>query len=197
MTEEHPKLSEKELAEIGAKSAKTRKAMRASGGASAGDAKAYLNYILDKWDKPPVDIKNPQKVERRIKKYFTDAAENDMKPTLMGVCNSLPITKATFHEWLRGKNCMKEHTEIAQKAMSVLEEFWEISYSNGKIPSDTGKFFGERLFGYTSVSEVILTPNNPLDPQKTEKELLDIYGKNVVSELDEDSVFVRTTDEKE
>ena len=197
MIEEHPKLSEEELAEYAALSPKARKAARAGGGAKPGDAKSYLDFILEKWDKIPVDIKDPQKVERGLKKYFTNAAARDMKPTFMGMCNTLGITKATFHDWLRGKNCSKEHMEVAQKAKGVLEEFWEMSVINGKIPTDIGKFLGERQFGYTSVSEVILTPNNPLDPQKDEKELRKIYNQNVVSELDEESVVVRNAEEKE
>lgn len=180
--EDYKPLSDEEVRRIGAESPKTRNRTLIKG-AKAGESQSYMELILAKWDKDGVNISDTRAVKRRIKAYFASIHEADVKPTLMGVCNSLGITKTTFQEWLRGKNCTKEHRDIAQKAMGVLEEFWEMSIVNGKISADVGKFLGERQFGYTPVSEIIITPNNPLDANKTEDELKRLYGDNDVNRM--------------
>lgn len=183
------------IAEYGEKSNKMKRALR-SGSANPGETRDFINYILDKWDRKTFDISKPADVEKQVRKYFKNAADRDMKPTFMGVCNWLGITKADFNNWLRGNAPTPQHREIAQKAMGVIEEFWEISIVNGKMPTDIGKFLGERMFGYTAVSEVIITPNSPLDTKKDEEELRKIYSQNVVKEIDEESVIVSDTSEE-
>lgn len=68
----------------------------------AGEMSRFIRHSLWSYYAEPIDLNDPKQVERRIGEYFDHCMEDDMKPTVMGICNSLGISRATFHEWCTG-----------------------------------------------------------------------------------------------
>lgn len=157
-----PRLSEEEKRE--------RKLMRANGElpvredhqmkTEPGDNSRYLRHALKTMGMPPIDISDPRQVEERINWYFIHCAEDDMKPTVNGMCNALGIHRDSLLSWRKGEFRADSHQAIIVRAHRVLEELWEDYMQNGKINPVSGIFLGKNLFGgYSDKQELVLTPN--------------------------------------
>ena len=128
-----------------------------------GDNGKFLRHALASWNLPPIDISDSAQVARRIEWFFNHCAEDDMKPTVTGLCNALGIERQTFYNWGVGKYRNSEgsdHLHLVKKARGILEELWEDYMLNGKINPVSGIFLGENHFGYADKQEVVLTPND-------------------------------------
>ena len=64
-----------------------------------GDNSKYIRHALATLNMPPIDIADAQQVEERIEWYFGHCIECDMKPTVMGMCNALGISRNTIRTW--------------------------------------------------------------------------------------------------
>lgn len=159
-----PRLSEEEKRE--------RKLMRQNGelpiredhrdNVNPGDNSRYLRHALKTMGMPPIDISDPKQVEERINWYFIHCADDDMKPTVNGMCNALGIHRDSLLAWRKGEYRADSHQAIIVRAHRVLEELWEDYMQNGKINPVSGIFLGKNLFGgYADKQEVVLTPNTP------------------------------------
>jgi hypothetical protein len=94
-----------------------------------------------------------------------------MKPTVMGLCNALGISRDTFNSWCRGDTRNDSHSDTIKKAKNFLEEMMESYMLNGKINPVSGIFLLKNNFGYQDKTEMVVTPNNPLGNQTDPEEL--------------------------
>lgn len=133
----------------------------------SGDNSRFLRHALTTMGMPPIDISDPKQVEERIWWYFGHCIDYDMKPTVVGMCNSLGIHRDTLHTWKTGEKRKGTHQEIVLRAYRMLEELWEDYMLNGKVNPVSGIFLGKSMFGYTDSQEIILTPNqqNQITPE--------------------------------
>lgn len=125
-----------------------------------GDNTKFLAHGMAVMKMPPIDVTDPVQVERRIDEYFQLCAQNDMKPTVKGFCNSLRIHRQRLFEWRHGNYRKETHQAIICQAYDMLEELWENYMQNGKINPVSGIFLGKNNFGYADKQEYVLTPNN-------------------------------------
>lgn len=124
-----------------------------------GDNSLYIRHALATLNLPPIDIADPVQVENRIQWYLNHCIENDMKPTVMGFCNSLGISRQTIYQWKMGNQRRETHQEVAVRAYRLLEELWEDYMLNGKVNPVSGIFLGKNNFGYQDKQEYVVTPN--------------------------------------
>lgn len=125
-----------------------------------GDNSQYLRHALASLGMPPIDISDARQVEERIQWYFVHCAEDDMKPTVTGLCNALGITRDTLIAWRTGKYREDSHQAIAARAHAVLEELMEHYMQNGKVNPVSGIFLMKNLYsGFSDKQELVLTPN--------------------------------------
>lgn len=125
-----------------------------------GDNSKYLRHALTTLSLPPIDIANAQQVEERIEWYFGHCIESDMKPTVMGMCNALGISRNTIRTWYNEDFRATTHAPVVKRAYALLEELWEDYMLNGKINPVSGIFIGKNAWSYADKQEVVLTPNN-------------------------------------
>ena len=129
----------------------------------AGDNSKYIRHAMTTMSLPPIDIAKADQVEERIFWYFGHCADNDMKPTVNGMCNALGIHRDTLLSWRTGEYRAGTHQAIIVKAHRLLEELWEDDMLNGKINPVSGIFLSKNLFyGYADKQEFVLTPNSRL-----------------------------------
>lgn len=125
-----------------------------------GDNSRYLAHAMMIRELPKIDISDPVQVENRINDYLMLCFENDMKPTVKGLCNALgSISRNTLWAWRTGQHRKGTHEEIILRAYDLLEEMWENYMQNGKINPVAGIFLGKNNFGYQDKQEMVLTPN--------------------------------------
>lgn len=124
-----------------------------------GDNSKYLRHALATMNMPPIDISDINQVNDRLNWYFHHCAEDDMKPTVMGFCNSLGISRVTLMNWKNGTFRADSHQQVILDAYALLEELWENYMQNGKINPVSGIFLGKNNFGYADKQEYVVTPN--------------------------------------
>lgn len=124
-----------------------------------GDNSKYVRHALATLNMPPIDISDPKQVEGRIAWYFAHCMEGDMKPTVMGMCNALGISRNTLRTWYNEDFRATTHAPIVQRAYALLEELWEDYMLNGKINPVSGIFLGKNAWNYRDQQEVVVTPN--------------------------------------
>lgn len=134
-----------------------------------GDNSRYLRHAMASWNLPPIDISDPKQVEDRLEWYFNHCAEDDMKPTVNGMCNALGVHRDTVCNWKNGVVRDSTHAPIIAKAYKTLEEMWENYMLNGKVNPVSGIFLGKVMFGYQDKQEIVVTPKNPIDEYQDRK----------------------------
>lgn len=143
-----------------------------------GDNRKFIRHALGHLDLPPIDIADDKAVKERVDWYFNQCIEDDMKPTVMGLCNSLGIDRRTIYGWHTGTSRAKTHSVIIKRAYKFLEELWEDYMLNGKVNPASGIFLGRNHWGYQDQVNVVVTPNNNLSetmtPEMIEAQLEDI-----------------------
>lgn len=133
-----------------------------------GDNARYLRHALVSLDLPPIDISDPKQVESRIREYFNYCIDNDRKPNMIGLANWLGVSRDTLNSWKRGEYRTESHSALIKKALDVLEELWMDYMLNGKANPASLIFIGKNLWQYKDQTDVVVTPNNPLDDADTE-----------------------------
>ncbi len=152
-----------------------------------GDNTRFLRHALTAVKLPPIDISDATQVEERVNWYFQHCLDNDMKPGVTGLCNALGISRMTFNNWEQGRKgaIRGKHMEIMQRAKSIIEEMMEQYMMNGKINPVSGIFLMKNNFdGYYDRQVVVLSPGNPLEPEKNKEELERQYSANDLIEED-------------
>lgn len=130
-----------------------------------GDNSRYLRHALATLNMPPIDIADEKQVEERVGWYFNHCADNEMKPTVKGLCNALGISRNTLRTWYNEEYRGATHSAIIKRAYDLLEELWEDYMLNGKINPVSGIFLGRNHWGYQDKIDLVVTPNNgQLDP---------------------------------
>ena len=124
-----------------------------------GDNTKYLRHALATKNMPPIDISDINQVNERLEWYFRHCAEDDMKPTVTGFCNSLGISRVTLMNWKNGTYRADSHQSVILKAYGLLEELWENYMQNGKINPVSGIFLAKNNFGYQDKQDYVITPN--------------------------------------
>ena len=151
-----------------------------------GDNARYLRHALAAYKLPPIDIANAKQVEERIEWFFNHCINDDMKPTVTGLCNALGISRKTLWDWEAGRVRSATHTDLIKRAKDILAELWEDYMLNGKINPVSGIFLGKNHFGYQDKSEVVLTPNNNLgaepDPEEVRSRYLEEHAEDDLEE---------------
>jgi len=147
-----------------------------------GDRGRYLRAALGSWNLPVIDISDEKQVEERILWYFNHCMENDLKPTVMGLCNALGISRDTFYNWGVGNYRKSTHSDLVKKARNLLEELWETYMVEGKINPVVGIFLGKNHFGYADKKEVVLEPRQTVVEPTQMDDVLKLYGGEEDSE---------------
>ena len=128
-----------------------------------GDNARYLRLAMASLNLPPIDISDPDQVQQRISDYFAFCIDNDRKPNMIGLANWLGVDRRTLTNWKNGTYRNETHLPVIKKALDVLEELWMDYMLNGKANPASLIFIGKNLWQYKDVSDVVVTPNNPLD----------------------------------
>lgn len=151
-----------------------------------GDTGRYLRHALSSWDLPVIDISDEKQVEERLMWYFNTCVDDDVKPTVTGMCRSLGINRKTLYQWGQGECRGSTHTPLIKKAYEMLEEMWETWMLNGKINPVVGIFLGKNHFGYADKQDIVVTPNNPLGAMGSESEIQQRYLESIAEESSEE-----------
>lgn len=137
----------------------------------AGDNTKYLSVSIQLMNMSKVDLHKPEDVAARLTEYFQLHADNDMKPTVMGMAMALGLDRRRLWEIRTGNyHTSKElsdlptmTTDYIKNAYKTMENLWENYMQNNKINVVAGIFLGKNNFGYQDKQEHVITPNANTD----------------------------------
>lgn len=113
---------------------------------------------------PAIDTNDAEQVATRIDQYHQFCFDNDIKPDMPGMALALGVSRSTLWKWENGvesdkpqavRNTLKKGRELNEYLMSQMMQ-------NGKINPVTGIFLLKNNHGYKDQTDVVLTPNTPL-----------------------------------
>lgn len=141
------------------------------------DITRYLRHSLANINQPPIDISNSEQVQERVLWYFNHCIDNDMKPTINGLANSIGVDVRTILRWANGELRKDTHSPIIKKAYAIMQEMYENYMLNGKINPVTGIFIGKNHYHYKDTTDInVSTPQNDLpnvDLEEVKKKYLE------------------------
>ena len=114
---------------------------------------------------PDIDTNDAEQVAARIDQYHQFCFQNDIKPDMSGLALALGVSRKTLWAWENGvesnkpqavRNTLKRGREVNEYLMSQLMQ-------NGKINPVTGIFLLKNNHGFRDQTDVVITPNNPMD----------------------------------
>ena len=137
--------------------------------AQPGDNSRYLRLAMASLDLPPIDISDAAQVQQRLTDYFTFCVENDRKPSVIGMCNWLGISRDTVNSWRRGEYRDKTHSDLINKAYAMLEELMNDYMLNGKVNPASGIFLLKNIHGYRDQVDIVAAPASSLAEKSVEE----------------------------
>lgn len=148
------------------------------------DNNKFLRHALGNLGLPAIDISDPKQVEERIFWYFNKCADDDVRPTVAGMQNSLGINHDTLWSWKTGGTRKETHQQVVLKAYSLLDELWEHYMMNGKINPVTGIYMGKVMFGHNEEQLIKVTATNQVDYSMDSQMLEQKYAQLPIDDED-------------
>ena len=139
-----------------------------------GDNSRFVLNAMASLELEPIDTSDPEQVKQRCYDYLKFCADRDRRPQIVGLANWLGISRQALHEWVNSPTGnRKEQGEIIKRVYSLMEEMWTEYMQYGKISPPTAIFLAKNWYGYRDETNIVLTPNNPLqnldDEQATQR----------------------------
>lgn len=149
-----------------------------------GDNTKYLSLGMELFKLPPIDLREPEQVEKRLGEFFEIHARYDMKPTVAGMGMALGLDRRRLYEIKTGNyHTSKSLSELPtlttvsiKKAYEYMEILWENYMQNGKINPVSGIFLGKNNFGYQDKTEYVVTPNTNSDSDYSTEDIRKRYA---------------------
>ena len=150
-----------------------------------GDNAKFLGVNIALFNMPNIDMDDVDAVAQRLSDYFKLYADNDMKPTVVGMAMALNGHSrqwlwAVVHDKPRGgrgneTTLPPSVTDTIKKAYTLMENLWESYMASGKINPVSGIFLGKNNYGYQDKTEYVLTPNAQQDSDYNAEDIRERY----------------------
>lgn len=165
-----------------------------------GDNTKYLSVSIHLMNMPKVDLNKPEDVSARLTEYFQLHADNDMKPTVMGMAMALGLDRRRLWEIRtdvadRNQDLPTLTRDFIKNAYKTMENLWENYMQNNKINVVAGIFLGKNNFGYQDKQEHVITPNTHSDSDYSADDIRKRYLSDSDTRLLTDSSTLTDSDE--
>ena len=150
-----------------------------------GDNAKFLGVNIALFNMPSIDMDDAEAVAQRLTDYFNLYAENDMKPTVVGMAMALNGMSrqqlwAIVHDKPTGgagylAALPRDIADLIKKAYKIMENLWETYMNSGKVNPVAGIFLGKNNYGYQDKTEYVLTPNAQQDSDYSADEIRQRY----------------------
>ena len=143
-----------------------------------GDMSRMIQNALDLSQMGKVDMHDPEAVERRVNEAFMYMIQHDMKPTIESIALAFGTNRTTMWRWKEGveTDIPEASRNAIKRAYSLTNQLLTQTMADGKMNPIPAIFLLKNNHGYKDQTDVVVTPNNPLndlnDAQAT-KRILD------------------------
>lgn len=143
-----------------------------------GDMARMISDAINLSSFGEIDVNDPKAVEERIKLFLTYCLEHDMKPTVESMALAFNTNRTQLWRWVNGVECNVNETSrnAIKKGYSIMNQLLTQTMMEGKINPVSAIFLMKNNMGYKDQTDVVVTPNNPLqgmDAEQARKRLTD------------------------
>ena len=143
-----------------------------------GEMSRMIQNALDLSNMGKIDMHDPEAVERRVDEAFMYMIEHDMKPTIESIALAFGTNRTTMWRWREGvESDLPEGSRNAiKRAYSLTNQLLTQTMADGRINPIPAIFLLKNNFGYRDQTDVVVTPNNPLqdlDEDQARKRIMD------------------------
>ena len=136
----------------------------------------FLNLIIPK---EKLDYNDVPEMERRFNRYLQLCSEHDMKVSNLGAYTAIGITKYNADYWKNDCKTNPERCDFIKKVQQICACYRENMMAEGKVNPVVGIFWQKNYDGFKDQQEVVLTPNDPLGDEASEKALKQKYLEDI------------------
>lgn len=147
--------------------------------ATKAEVKDMISNVLFWKNTKPVET--DEECAERLDMFFQHVGETGELPTVEKMCLALGTVRQRVWEWENGSKGTKR-ADMIKRAKEILAALDAELVSNNKIPQVTYIFRAKNFYSMADKSEVVLTPNTPLQNIDTDK-----ARQNIINALPEDT----------
>ena len=120
---------------------------------------------------PEIDTDNAQLVSERIHEYHCFCAEQDMKPSVVGMALAIGTDRITMWKWEHGIESSKPQDvrNAIRKGREINEMMMVHLLQNGRVSPATAIFLLKNDHGYKDQQDVVISPTSPYDSASQEE----------------------------
>jgi hypothetical protein len=120
---------------------------------------------------PEIDTDNAQQVSERIHKYHCFCAEQDLKPSVVGMALAIGTDRITMWKWEHGIESSKPQDvrNAIRKGREINEMMMVHLLQNGRVSPATAIFLLKNDHGYKDQQDVVISPTSPYDSASQEE----------------------------
>lgn len=130
-----------------------------------GEISTMLKQAMTISHWPDINTDDADQVAGRIDLYHTFCYQNDIKPDMSGMALAFGVSRKTLWAWENGVDSNKPQAvrNVLKKGRQINEILLSQMMLNGKINPVTGIFLLKNSHEFRDQTDVVITPNNPLD----------------------------------
>lgn len=136
----------------------------------------FMNLIIPK---EPLDYNDVPEMERRFDRYLQLCAEYNQKVSNLGAYTALGVPKQTIDYWKNECKTNPERSDFVKRVQQICAYCRENLMIEGKVNPVVGIFWQKNYDGFKDQQEVVLTPNDPLGDETSEKALKNKYLEDI------------------
>lgn len=124
----------------------------------------FVGYSLEFIDLERVDFKETSGVQERLVFWLKKCEQYGIRPTIIGMANSLGIDRSMLYELVSGNyragkvpyQASQETILLLQKIYQKIAESLESGMTNGKVNPVSAMFLLKNHLGYTDTNEIVV-----------------------------------------
>lgn len=143
-----------------------------------GDMSRMITDAMNLSSFGPIDVNNPEQVEERMRMFLTYCVQHDMKPTVESMALAFNTNRTQLWRWVNGVECnvIEASRNAIKKGYSIMNQLLAQTMADGKMNPVAAIFLLKNNHSYRDQTEVVVTPNNPLqdmDADQARKRIAD------------------------
>jgi len=159
--------------------------------AEPGDNARFIHFAMTLSNKEKVDFYKPDEVKARTDEYFNLCAENDIRPSIVGLSKSLGVSRQTLWNYKVGATISipKETVDIIKNAYDMTEMLWEMYMMTTKGNPANLIFMGKNFYGYKDAQELVVSAregDNTADPEEIARKYIQGAAADIPEDIEGD-----------
>ena len=151
-----------------------------------GDNSKYATILMEisSWPKP--DKRNVEELENRFMEYLQYCATNDVKIGNQMAYLAMGLNKDDVYDMEHGRKLDSSHSEFIKKVKLICAGNRELLMQDGKVHPITGIFWQKNYDGMKDQQDLVVTPNNQLQPNMTREQIIEKVKADIVIDVDDE-----------